>query len=209
MTNKKTRIFSKKRVPLIILETITVLILASLWYVGRLGNNFRVVTSGKCYRSGQMSYKEICKAISQYKIRTIVNLTGIHEESWYLEEVKAAHEFGVKHVDIKLSSDKLPSPKEISGLLQALQNGPYPILIHCKVGADRSGLACAIYRNIIENVPLEVAVKEQLTWRYGHIPIGPTHAMDDFFDLYQQTNKGKGLASWIIEDYPSLYANRK
>jgi protein tyrosine/serine phosphatase len=209
MTERKMRISSRKQIALIVFGTVTILTLVPLWYVGIIGDNFRVVTSGKCYRSGQMNYKEICKTISQYKIRTVVNLTGVKKESWYLEEIKAAHEFGVKHVDIKLSSDKLPPPQEISGLLQALQNGPYPILIHCRAGSDRSGLACAIYRNIIENVALDVAVREQLTWRYGHISIGPTHAMDEFFDLYQQTNKGKGLASWIIEDYPSLYAGRK
>ena len=206
MTDKKMRISSRKRMVLIIFGTVTVLSLISLWYVGIIGNNFRVVTLGKCYRSGQMSYKEICKTISQYKIRTIVNLTGAKKESWYLEEVKAAHEFGVKHVDINLSSHTLPPPQEMSDLLQTLQNGPYPMLIHCRAGADRSGLACAIYRNIIENVPLDVAVREQLTWRYGHISVD---AMDEFFDLYQQTNKGKGLARWITEDYPSLYAGRK
>ena len=209
MTDKKTRISSRKRMVLIIFGTVTVLSLISLWYVGSIGNNFRVVTLGKCYRSGQMSYKEIYKTISQYEIRTIVNLRGENKEPWYLEEIKAAHEFGVKHVDIKLSPRKLPPPQEISGLLQTLQSGPYPILIHCRRGSDRSGLACAIYRNIIENVPLDVAVREQLTWRYGHISVGSAHAMDEFFDLYQQTNKGKGLARWITEDYPSLYAGRK
>jgi protein tyrosine/serine phosphatase len=209
MADKKMKKYSKKLLVPLIFGAIAAITLTPLWYIGRLGDNFRVVTSGKCYRSGQMNYKDLCETISRYKIKTIINLRGANKGPWYNEELKAADNYGVEHVDIKLNAKKLPSPMKLSNLLKILHNSPYPILIHCRAGSDRSGLACSIYRNVIEDVPLDIAVKEQLTWRYGHISIGPAHAMDEFFDLYQQTNKGKGLARWITEDYPSLYAGRK
>lgn len=209
MAGNKIKKYSRKLSVPLFLGVIGFSILILFWYVSGLGDNFRIVTSGKCYRSGQMSYIEICQTISQYGIKTIINLRDTNKESWYLDELKATSKFGIKHIDIKLNSSKLPPPQEISALIETLQNSPYPILIHCLGGSDRSGLACAIYLNVIENVPLDIAVKRQLTWRYGHISVGSAHAMDEFFDLYHQTNQGKGLALWVKENYPSIYFNKK
>ena len=75
-------------------------------------------------------------------------------------------------------------------------------------GRDRSGLASAIYRIVVEQAPCKAAMKEQLTWRYGHWGLGDNAAMDDFFKLYLHTGGGKGLARWIVEDYPSHYIER-
>jgi protein tyrosine/serine phosphatase len=79
------------------------------------------------------------------------------------------------------------------------------MLIHCKGGADRSGLASVIYRVVIEKAPFDSALNDQLSWRYGHFPVGEVRSMDDFFNLYLNNGKGKDLERWIHEDYPSLY----
>jgi protein tyrosine phosphatase (PTP) superfamily phosphohydrolase (DUF442 family) len=185
---------------------IAAVVLSFLWCIGVLDANFRIVTPGKFYRSGQMDAQELRQVVSAYHIRTIINLRGANQGSWYAQEKEAAKELSVSYVDIfNLDANRLPPPQAVANLLQAYRSSPYPILVHCKAGSDRAGLASAIYLAVIERVPPDSAIKEQLTWRYGHFPVGEVRRMDDFFDMYNQAGNGKPLESWIVEDYPSLY----
>jgi hypothetical protein len=90
-------------------------------------------------------------------------------------------------------------------LLNVLDKAPYPVLIHCSAGADRTGLACTLYENVYQHVPLDKAEDDQLTWHHGHFWFGQTHAMNDFFNLYRSTGNGMSLRDWIIKRYPAVY----
>jgi protein tyrosine/serine phosphatase len=57
------------------------------------------------------------------------------------------------------------------------------MLMHCKSGADRSGLMSALYRICREQVPVEQA-RKALSLRYGHIRQGRTGILDCFFERY-------------------------
>ena len=107
-----------------------------------------------------------------------------------------------------MNADKLPPPEKMKEMLQVFDDGPFPILIHCRAGADRTGLASTVYRVVVEHDRFAKAVRDNLTWRYGHFANGDAHAMDDFFTLYRRTSQGKDLAEWILEDYPELYESR-
>ncbi len=72
-------------------------------------------------------------------------------------------------------------PHDIQELLRLFNTAPRPVLIHCKVGADRSGLAAAIWQGVIEGRPKSEA-KKQLSFVYGHMPFGPTQALDEFIE---------------------------
>ena len=198
--------FVRWRLPVALCATVAASVLLLLWYLGCLTSNFRVVTPGKLYRAGQMSEAQIRRTISTYGIRTIIDLNLESQAARYPGEPKACKDLGVKRINIAMSAHQLPPPEKVSALVEALKNEPYPMLIHCLGGSDRSGLACAIYRTVIEHAPLETALKEQLTWRYGHFTFGNARAMDEFFELYRQDTGGKDLERWIIEDYPSYYA---
>jgi protein tyrosine/serine phosphatase len=80
-----------------------------------------------------------------------------------------------------LSADKTPSSHDIEKLLKLFRNAPRPVLIHCQAGADRSGLAAALWEVVIDGAPKSVA-REQLSIRYGHMPFGPTQVLDAFFE---------------------------
>ena len=58
-----------------------------------------------------------------------------------------------------------------------------PTLIHCKSGSDRTGLFCALYLILRENVPVAEA-RHQLSLRYGHIRMTKTGILDHLFDQY-------------------------
>lgn len=78
-----------------------------------------------------------------------------------------------------------PDTAQRTQVLDALRSSPTPILIHSKAGADRSGLASALYELEIAAKTPEVAVR-QLSFAYGHFPwLGsPSAAMNRTFWNY-------------------------
>ncbi|WP_219928901.1 tyrosine-protein phosphatase [Palleronia abyssalis] len=54
--------------------------------------------------------------------------------------------------------------------MQVIRDAPKPLLIHCRGGADRTGLTCALYVAGIDGRG-EDAAEAQLSISYGHIGI--------------------------------------
>lgn len=154
-------------------------------YCGALiySGNFHAVADGVLYRSAQLSKEQFAASIRQYRIKSILNLRGAHpHEAWYDDEVAAAQENGAAHYDIALSSKRFVGDEQMEQILALLRDAPKPLLIHCKSGADRSGLVAALYRYSIEHADAAEADR-QLSLAYGHFPYltSKTGAMDDSF----------------------------
>jgi predicted amidohydrolase YtcJ len=115
--------------------------------------------------------------------------------AWYLEEVTTCAKLGVAHYDLKLIARKAPSPDRIQELLRIFRSAPRPVLIHCRGGADRSGLAAALWKLVINGTSKPEA-GQQLSIRYGHLPFGPTRAMDAF------------LENWVMPTQPGMGAEK-
>jgi protein tyrosine/serine phosphatase len=183
------------------------LVLLFLWYIGVFGGNVRTVQPGQVYRSAQLTGRNLDDVLKEDHIQTVINLRGGSvSDAWYRSEVASCKQFGAQHVDIDMSARLLPAPSRLDALLQTFDHARYPILYHCQSGADRSGLVGTLYLDVYQHVPLQEAEKEQLTWRYGHFSFGQTHAMNDFYTLYDQTNSGLDLRDWILKRYPAIYA---
>ena len=76
----------------------------------------------------------------------------------------------------------------------------FPILIHCKSGADRAGLVSALIM-LLEGRSVRQAMK-QLSWKYGHFKHSRTGILDAFFMLYaQQTQEKQNFLDWVRHDY--------
>lgn len=176
------------------------------WYIGFLGDNFREVIPGKLYRSAQMDGDELRETIRRHDIKTVINLRGPAEKKeWYQAEVQACRDLGTRHGNVNMSATRLPKPHEIREIIEHIEQGPEPILIHCMAGADRTGLACAIYLILKERKAVREAVDAQLTWHYGHFPVGGTESMGEFFDLFFERGGGKEFRAWALEDYPKIH----
>ncbi len=146
--------------------------------------NFHQITKGESYRSAQMAGDELKHYINIYHIKSILNLRGKEpSERWYNEEIKVSAEKAVMHYDIFLSAYSEPTAEDVRILTGLIRSAPRPILIHCQGGADRSGLVAAMWKVIVDKESKREAGK-QLSILYGHLPLGPTSAMDHFFEKW-------------------------
>ncbi len=116
-------------------------------------------------------------------IRTVVNLRGQLDSSTYAYEQAACKEAGLKLVDFRIRSRAAPTRAELLAARDLFANVEYPMLMHCKSGADRVGLMSALYLYTRQGVPIEKA-RHQLSLRYGHIRQADTGVLDHVFDAY-------------------------
>jgi len=78
----------------------------------------------------------------------------------------------------------------------------YPVLIHCKSGADRAGIMSVLYLLLREGRPLDEATR-QLSLRYGHFKQADTGMLDHFFECYRADTAREPMAflRWVDERY--------
>jgi protein tyrosine/serine phosphatase len=145
--------------------------------------NFHAVIPGKLYRSAQPSAKDIALWHDRHGIKTIINLRGANpKQRWYQDERAAAEGAGVRLIDYQMSSQRDVSAVEVEELLGLLASAEKPILIHCRNGADRTGLVSALY--VASMGGSEFYSELQMSPIYGHLPLWflSAFAMDRSFE---------------------------
>lgn len=150
-------------------------------------NNLHTVVVDELYRSAQPSADDIGRYRRTLGIRTIINLRGKNVgTAWYDQEVRASGTQGVQHVDFRMSARKGLTNAEAWRLITLMRSLPKPILVHCESGADRSGLAAALYLAAVRSTDHRTAA-DQLSIRYGHInsPLGKGYGMNRTFDAME------------------------
>jgi uncharacterized protein (TIGR01244 family) len=135
-------------------------------------------------------------------IRTIVNLRGGREfGSWQLEK-EACADAGLQLVDFVLRSRGAPDRERILSAPAFFASLDYPILVHCKSGADRASFVSALYLLVHEKRPLDEALK-QMSLRYGHLKYAKTGILDAFFEQYRRDGlaRGQSFIEWVETGY--------
>jgi protein tyrosine phosphatase (PTP) superfamily phosphohydrolase (DUF442 family) len=189
-----------------------VLVLAGFGIVGLLGpevyrvcfgSNWHVVLPGRVYRSAQLSPARLKQLADRYGIRTVINLRGnCQPDPWYVGECQTAHESGMGMEDVSLSASRYPSCTELRRLVEVFDHADYPVLLHCRRGADRTGLAATVALLLQPGVTLSQA-RWQLGPRYGHVPLLRTGSLDAFWDLYAAWlhREGKDHTPAVFRDW--------
>ncbi|MBX2810147.1 MAG: tyrosine-protein phosphatase [Cellvibrionaceae bacterium] len=168
----------------------------------KLYRNFYPI-SAKAYRSNHPGPSFINKVQRDYGIRSIINLRGRNTTGQYLLEKEACDKLGINLIDASTTSRHLPEVKDILALKTIFENAAHPILIHCKSGADRAGLASVLYQHFIDDVPIAQAFS-QLNWKYGHFRWADTGKLDYFFDAFLAFEKDKPdtrFLDWLQHHY--------
>ncbi len=154
-------------------------------YIHEQGN-FHVVVPDRMYRSRQLDKTELIHYLKTYQIKSIVNLRGVNVGSdWYQNERLVAQELGISHHDYGISANHDVSDEDLKAIMDIVRTAPMPILIHCKSGADRTGLIAALYQYAQGGRSAEEASSQLSIW-YGHLPFfsNSTAAMDRTFWRY-------------------------
>src|SRR5262249_53450948 len=118
----------------------------------------------------------LSRLIQDYHLAAVLNLRGgSPSDSWYADEVRVTGESAVNFYDLPLSAIRRPTRRELLLLIDTFECAPYPLLIHCKSGSDRTGLASALYRLVRLGEPPERAL-DSFAYSHGHFPVGgPEH----------------------------------
>jgi hypothetical protein len=202
-------ILTKKRLA----KTAAVVVLvgtASLCWVFRrpwFQGNFGVVDPGRVMRSAQPT-GQLASWVRDYRISSILNLRGGSPANWWYDaEVRSARETAASYYDWPLSATRRPSRRELLVLIDFLERCSYPLLIHCKSGADRTGLASALYLMVRRGEPPERALSA-FSIEYGHIPVFGTEHLHEPLDEYAawlKTNRlphtPERFRAWVKNDY--------
>jgi protein tyrosine phosphatase (PTP) superfamily phosphohydrolase (DUF442 family) len=167
----------------------------------RTSGNFGVIEQGLAYRSGQLRPGEIDAIVREDGIRSIISLVPPEpDDPWYLDEIAVSAAQHLARYEIPLSAVSEVTSAELCRPASLLQNAPKPILIHSKHGADRAGLAAAIFEYAVAARSADEA-RAQLSVRYGHSPylFTGTGAMDSSFHKFLLEQRSCGVAD-NIED---------
>lgn len=147
-------------------------LLAALYFgLLQLNGNFHEAIPGELYRSAQFTPGDLTRYEARYHIRSVLNLRGEHDgEIWYNNEREEAQLLGIQHMNFRMNSGRELSHVQAMQLIAMMRNAPKPLLIHCRAGADRTGLASALYFAAIAKRS-EWESERQLWPIYGHLPV--------------------------------------
>ncbi|MEF2072455.1 tyrosine-protein phosphatase [Consotaella aegiceratis] len=150
----------------------------------QLTGNVHEVLPGRLYRSATLSPERLARLVDDKGIRTIVNLRGEHPDSaWFQEEQRVARMKHVRLVSLSWSASRPLSDSKVQRFFRVVGGLEEPILIHCRSGSDRTGLASALYLARAAGADEETA-ESQLSIFYGHVglPFFPAFPMDQTFE---------------------------
>ncbi|SES38693.1 Tyrosine phosphatase family protein [Tranquillimonas rosea] len=153
------------------------------------------------YRSNQPDPRRIARHAAQ-GLRSIITLRGETRYSYLLFEQEACAAHGITLHILKTHASKPDTPETYLELLSLFDTVERPFLIHCKSGADRTGVASALYLIDQEGVAPEVA-KRQLALRYAHRKGSKAGVLGLFLDTYAaaRARSGIGLRDWLATEY--------
>jgi protein tyrosine phosphatase (PTP) superfamily phosphohydrolase (DUF442 family) len=179
--------------------------LAFSYHIGLLTHNFRTIAP-QCYRSAQLSPELLEQHIKDQQLKCVLNLRGDHGNAeWHKGELDVCTRLSVEHADIAFDLRKLPDPDALKELVDRFEKGPYPMLMHCRAGSERTGMAAALYCMLVEHKTLEEALATQTGWHVGHFRNTSNDAGDRFFEIYKATSNGQNIKDWILESYPAIF----
>ncbi len=143
-------------------------------------------------------------ALALWKARGIVEVISLRPDQGAVHafEAETCAALGLRLKNVGLTAREAPRVAALIRLLDAFDAIERPALIHCKSGADRTGLAAAIWHIHIEGKPVAEA-RRALSLRHWHISLSKTGVLDRFLDAYAERLEAGPipLRQWIETEY--------
>lgn len=140
--------------------------------------NFRVVSHGVLYRSGQLSLDGLKRVINDYDIRTVITLRDAAvpgepaldaAEEEYCQQ-RGIHFFRIPPRNWWAGDGSVPAEPGVRQFLAIMdESSHYPVLVHCFRGVHRSGAYSAIFRIEYERWSNAAALAEMQALGYSNL----------------------------------------
>lgn len=116
-------------------------------------------------------------------LKTVISLRGGGDAAHNATERLWCAELGLTLLSVSMSDKAAPGTAAVMHLIETFRAAETPLLIHCKAGADRAGLASAIYLLAMRAEPLAQA-RRMLSWRFLHLRRSRAGVLDSVLDAY-------------------------
>lgn len=162
----------------------------------RLGReNFHEIAPN-LWRSNQPTPERLARYHAM-GVRRVINLRGSTPYAVLSREREACESLGIKMREIRMNPEIAPGRTALLRIVKLLKDET-PTLIHCRAGADRTGLISA-FALILRGESVETA-REQLSWKYGHFRYGKAGIMGHVLEQFAQSGN-PDLRDWIKNEY--------
>jgi tyrosine-protein phosphatase SIW14 len=136
-------------------------------------HNFHQVNE-HVYRGAQPSSEGFAN-LAKLGVKTVIDLRGERSEANLVERA------GLRYVRMPWSGFKAPTDREIATVLSLLNDSSdWPVFVHCKRGADRTGTAIACYRISHDHWSNEKALAEAKSFGMSSLEIAMRHYIENF-----------------------------
>jgi tyrosine-protein phosphatase SIW14 len=121
------------------------------------------------YRGAQ-PHGEGFAGLAKLGIKTVIDLRGESSEKTAVERA------GMQYVRLPWSGYRSPEESQINTVLAVLNNSSdWPVFVHCKRGADRTGTAIACYRIEHDHWTNQQALTEARTFGMSSVEVAMQH----------------------------------
>ena len=153
--------------------------------------------SPELVRTNQPSPKQLARWRDR-GVRTVINLRGGFDGSFYALERDACQRLGLNLIDFTVTSRAVPTREKIRAAKAMFETLEYPALMHCKSGADRAGIMSVLYCHFRLGESIEQASRH-LSLKYLHMEAGKTGVLDYVFARYLSDAAPRGLSfmDWV------------
>lgn len=112
--------------------------------------HFAVVDEGVLYRCGQPTPEQLAQLIQENGIKTVVSFRGSRDpndpDSWEKAERDVCAANGVHFESLPCNHKNPPSQVQVDRFLDIMRDpAQHPVLVHCRIGQQRTMMFVALY----------------------------------------------------------------
>jgi len=153
--------------------------------IGDLPNFTRI--NDTLYRGGRPNEAGM-KILKQRGIKTVINLRN-NKDDGAQEEIRA-REAGLNFYTVPLNIWFRPKAGQINKLMEIIARAEnQPVYVHCNLGADRTGMAIAIYRISHDGWTAKEANAEAKDAGLGKWQVWMRDFINDYYDQFHKIKK--------------------
>jgi protein tyrosine/serine phosphatase len=169
--------------------------------------NWAEVAPKRMYRCNHPHAWRLAAAQRKLGIKTVINLRGKRFCGSDALSREAAAKLGLHHIDMAFESRGAPHKERILRFASILETLVEPAIMHCKSGADRTGLAAGLY--LVMRGGTSADALNQLSWRFGYWSNARIGILDAFFLLYAREAEGRiPFLDWVKTEYDEAALRR-